>query len=84
MSTLTEIEAAVEALPAPQQEELLRHLAERLGKRQKPERSLPLVPPTGHPITQEEIDDAVNADCGKLQSGQNPSTGQNHSRRPMT
>jgi hypothetical protein len=31
MSTLTEIEAAVERLPRPQQETLLRHLAVRLG-----------------------------------------------------
>ena len=31
MSTLTEIEAAVEMLPRPQQETLLRHLAVRLG-----------------------------------------------------
>ena len=31
MSTLAEIEAAVEALPRPQQETLLRHLAVRLG-----------------------------------------------------
>ena len=31
MSTLTEIEAAVETLPRPQQETLLRHLAVRLG-----------------------------------------------------
>ena len=31
MSTLTEIEAAVETLPRPEQETLLRHLAERLG-----------------------------------------------------
>ena len=62
MSTLAEIEAAVDALPSPQQEELLRHLAERLRKPQKPKRNLPLVPPTGHPITQEEIDDAADAD----------------------
>ena len=31
MSTLTEIEAAVEMLPRPQQETLLRHLAVKLG-----------------------------------------------------
>ena len=31
MSTLAEIEAAVETLPRPQQETLLRHLAVRLG-----------------------------------------------------
>ena len=31
MSTLTEIEAAVEALPRPQQEELLAFLVEQMG-----------------------------------------------------
>jgi hypothetical protein len=62
MSTLAEIEAAVDALPSPQQEELFRHLAQRLKKRSEPKRLLPLVPATGHPITQEEIDDALNAD----------------------
>ena len=62
MSTLTEIEAAVESLPVPQQEALFRHLAERLRKRPEPKRLLPLVPATGRPITQEEIDDALDAD----------------------
>jgi hypothetical protein len=62
MSTLTEIEAAVDALPSPQQEALFRHLAERLQKRPEPKRRLPLVPATGRPITQEEIDDALDAD----------------------
>jgi len=62
MSTFAEIEAAVAALPSPQQEELLRHLAERLRKPQALKRRLPLVPPTGRPITQEEIDDAADAD----------------------
>lgn len=62
MSTLTEIEAAVDALPSPQQEVLFRHLAQRLQKRPEPIRCLPLVPATGHPITQEEIDDALDAD----------------------
>jgi hypothetical protein len=62
MSTLTEIEAAVDALPSPQQEELLRHLVERLGKPPTVKRRLPLVPATGRPITQEEIDDAVETD----------------------
>ena len=60
MSTIAEIEAMVDALPSPQQEELLRHLTERLRERQKPKRGLPLVPATGRPITQEEIDDAAN------------------------
>ena len=62
MSTLSEIEAAVDALPPPQQEKLLHHLAERLGKAQIQKRRLPTVPPTGRPIRQEEIDDAVEAD----------------------
>ncbi|MBI3418145.1 MAG: hypothetical protein HY043_22885 [Verrucomicrobia bacterium] len=48
MSTLAEIETAVNALPSPQQEELFRRL--------------PLVPATGHSITQEEIDDALDSD----------------------
>jgi hypothetical protein len=62
MSNLAEIEAAVDALPSPQQQELLRHLAERLGKPPMIKRRLPLVPSTGRPITQEEIDDAIEAD----------------------
>jgi hypothetical protein len=62
MSSIAEIEAAVDALPPPQQQELLRHLAERLGKPQTLERRWPLVPPTGRPIMQEEIDDAVETD----------------------
>jgi hypothetical protein len=62
MSTLSEIEAAVNALSSPQQQELLRRLAERLGNPQVPKRRLPLVPSSGRPITQEEIDDAVETD----------------------
>jgi hypothetical protein len=62
MSTLAEIETAVDALPSPQQEELLRHLTERLRNRGEPKRRLPLVPATGRPITQEEVDDALDAD----------------------
>jgi hypothetical protein len=62
MSTLSEIEAAVDALPSKQQEELLRHLFERLEKPQLLKRHLPLVPATGRPITQEEIDDALQTD----------------------
>jgi hypothetical protein len=62
MSTLMEIERAVDALPSPQQEELLRHLTERLKKRGAPKRALPLVPATGNPITQEEINDALDSD----------------------
>jgi hypothetical protein len=53
---------AVEALPVPQQKELFQHLAERLDARSEPNRRLPLVPATGRPITQKEIDDALDAD----------------------
>ncbi|MCX6911497.1 MAG: hypothetical protein NT167_00250 [Verrucomicrobia bacterium] len=62
MSTIAEIEAVVDALPSTQQEELFRHLTERLRERQKSKRALPLVPSTGRPITQEEIDNAVDTD----------------------
>ena len=62
MNTLIEIEATVDALPWPQQKELLRHLAERLSKQPIPKRRLPLVPASGRPITQAEIDDARDAD----------------------
>ena len=57
-----EIERAVDALPSPQQDELFRHLAERLKKRTVPGRRLPLVPATGNPITQAEINDALDSD----------------------
>jgi len=62
VSTLAEIESAVEALPLPQQEKLFQHLAERFNGRVGTKRRLPLVPATGRPITQEEIDDALDAD----------------------
>lgn len=62
MDTLPEIEAAVDALPVTQQKELLRRLAERLRGQAEPKRRLPLVAATGNPITQEEIDDALDAD----------------------
>jgi len=67
MNNLHEIESAVEALPIAQQEELLRHLAERLHEQPRKElkekkRSLPLVPPSGNTITQENIDDALDAE----------------------
>ena len=62
MSTLAEIEAAVDALPSPLQEELYRHLAERLHRQGESRRHLPLAPATGYPITQKEIDDALDAD----------------------
>ena len=62
MSTLMEIETAVAVLPSPQQEELLRHLAERLKKGAEPKRHRPIVPATGNPITQEKINDAPDSD----------------------
>jgi hypothetical protein len=62
MDTLPEIEAAVDALPVTQQKELLRRLAERLRGQEEPKGQLPLVAPTGNSITQEEIDDALDAD----------------------
>ena len=61
MDTLHEIEAAVDALPVTQQKELFRHLAARFQEQEEPKRRLPLVPPTGNPITQEDIDDALDA-----------------------
>ena len=57
-----EIETAVDALPSPQQEELFRRLAARLKKHSEARRHLPLVPATGNPITQEEINDALDSD----------------------
>lgn len=62
MDTLHEIEAAVDALPETQQKELFRHLASRLNQPEEPKRHLPLVPPTGTPITQQDIDDALDSD----------------------
>ena len=62
VSTLAEIESAVNALPLPQQKELFQHLAERLNDRTEPKRRLPLVPATGSPITQTEIDDALDTE----------------------
>jgi hypothetical protein len=62
VSTLDEIENAVDALPISQQEELLRHLVARLKTQGDTKRRLPLVPATGRPITQTEIDDAIDTD----------------------
>jgi hypothetical protein len=61
MDTLHEIEAAVDALPETQQKELIRHLAERFHQ-EEPKRHLPLIPPTGTSITQQDIDDALDTD----------------------
>lgn len=62
MDTLPEIEAAVDALPEPQQKELFRRLAERFDDSEKTKQPLPLIPPTGSPITQQDIDDALDSD----------------------
>ena len=62
MDNLPEIEAAVDALPESQQKELFRRLAERLNDRKGQETRLPLIPPTGNPITQQDIDDALDSD----------------------
>jgi hypothetical protein len=62
MDTLHEIEAAVDALPVTQQKELFRHLAERFKEDEEPKQRLPLVPPTGNSITQQDIDDALDSD----------------------
>lgn len=61
VSTLADIEAAVDMLPLSDQLELLRHLETRL-KEPLPPRRLPLVKATGQPITQQQIDDALDAD----------------------
>ena len=61
MDTLHEIEAAVDALPETQQKELFHHLAERFHQ-EEPKRQLPLVPPTGTPVTQQDIDDDLDTD----------------------
>ncbi len=62
MSNLGDKQSAVDALPWAEQKELFRHLAERLREDPNVRRRLPLVPATGRPITQEEIDDALDAD----------------------
>jgi hypothetical protein len=62
MSTMAEIEAAVERLSSEEKELLFRRLQERLRLERQPKRRLPLVAATGHPITQQEIDDALEAD----------------------
>jgi hypothetical protein len=51
------------SMPAEtQQKELFRHLAERLRQEEEPKRRLPLIPPTGNSITQQDIDDALDSD----------------------
>jgi len=61
MSTVAEIEQAIERLPAREQEALFHHLEVAMRQKEKL-RALPLVPPTGQPITQQEIDEALDAD----------------------
>ena len=61
MHTVAEIEAAARSLPQPQQEELLRRL-ESLVQTSKPQVSFPVIPPSGRPITQQELDDARDDD----------------------
>ncbi len=62
MDTLHEIEVAVDALPETQQKELFRRLASRLNDAEGTKPNLPLVPPTGNTITQQDIDDALDSD----------------------
>jgi hypothetical protein len=62
MSTIAEIAAAVEDLPKWEQQKLLQQLSQRLEIASQGKRRLPLVPPTGNPITQREIDDGLDAD----------------------
>ena len=62
MTTLSEIEAAVESLPLPQKQELMRYLSDQLQRPGTREPRLPLVPRTGQRITQEEIDDARDSE----------------------
>jgi hypothetical protein len=63
MSTLTEIEEAVDSLPPEQKQELWSYLQRQLFRPTVPSRhALPLVPAHGQPITQQEIDDALDAD----------------------
>jgi hypothetical protein len=62
MTSLAEIEAAVDSLPPQQQELLLRHIADRLQQSSQRKANLPFIPASGRQITQEEIDDACDAD----------------------
>jgi hypothetical protein len=62
MNSLAEIEAAVDSLPPTQQEQLLRHLSERVRKQSRGNGRLPVVAATGREITQQEIDDACDTE----------------------
>lgn len=61
MNSLADIETAVESLSPTQQAELLRHLTERVRTQAVPKRQLPVIGATGREITQQEIDDACDA-----------------------
>ena len=66
MSTLAEIEEAIESLPTPQQEELLRHLSSKL--RPRPAGGWP-VPPPDVPIEElKRIHALIEAEFPTLQS----------------
>jgi hypothetical protein len=56
MLSLAEIETAVDALPRSEQWKLYRHLRDRLNPSAAGCDELPVVPATGRPITQAEID----------------------------
>jgi hypothetical protein len=67
VSTLTEIEKAIEALPPDQWWEIRRWMEDHPPKSGRPvthgsPSGIPQVPATGHPITQDQIDDALDAD----------------------
>jgi hypothetical protein len=62
MDKLPEIEVPVDALAEKQQEESFNHLAERLQEEEEPKRRLPVVPSTGNSITQQDVQDALDAD----------------------
>ena len=64
MSTLAEIEKAIEALPPEQWLEIRRWMGSRTPKVQPAgnAHTLPLVPATGKSITQQHIDDALDSD----------------------
>ena len=64
MSTLAEIEKAIEALPPEQWAEIRRWMGSHAPRPRDAatERALPLVAATGRAITQQEIDDALDAD----------------------
>ena len=64
MSTLAEIEQAIEALPPEQWAEIRRWMGTHAPRPRDGagERAWPVVEATGRTITQREIDDALDAD----------------------